>query len=105
MKRMQSRVMACAAAMMLAAGSALAAPPPKLTLEQAIAQVQQDTGGTVLSAEPRKLGRRTEYRIKVLTPEGHVQVIVVSSDAAGLPVSTPATKNPAARGTDNKEKH
>ncbi len=106
MKRRQSWVWTVVAAIGLVAGSALAAPPPgKLTLEQAIAQVRLDTGGTVLSADPRRIGRRTEYRVKVLTPEGHVQVIVVSSDAQGRPVSTPETKNPAASGRGNKEKH
>jgi len=83
------------------AGQALAAQAgaPTLTLEQAVTQVQQDTGGKVLSADPRRVGHHTEYRIKVLTPDGHVRVIVLSSD------STEVVKNPAGRGPDNKEKH
>lgn len=72
---------------------------PALTLEQAVTQVQQDTGGKVLSADPRRVGRHTEYRIKVLTPDGHVRVIVVSSE------SSEATKNPPGHGAGNKEKH
>ena len=63
------------------AGSAVAqSAGGKVTLDQAVKQVQQDTGGKVLSAEQRAVGRRQEYRIKVLTPQGHVKVVVVSSD-------------------------
>lgn len=82
-------------------GQALAAQAsePALTLEQAVTRVQLDTGGKVLSADPRRVGRHTEYRIKVLTPDGHVRVIVLQSDAAE-PI-----KNPAAHGAGNKEKH
>lgn len=107
MKQRQAFVPGVMAALLLTAAAALAAPPaaPRLTLEQAVAQVQRDTGGKVLSAEPRKLGHRTEYRIKVLTPEGHVRVIVVSSKATSNPTSTSATKIPAAQGPGNKEKH
>lgn len=103
MKRRHPRAWSVAAAFALLVGTALAAPPaaPRLTLEQAIARVQQDTGGTVLSAESRELGRRTEYRIKVLTPEGHVLVIVLSSDGTRNSMS----KNPAAHGSGNKEIH
>ena len=79
--------------------SAAQANAPALTLEQAVTQVQQDTGGKVLSADPRRVGHHTEYRIKVLTPDGHVRVIVMSSE------STEATKNPAGHGAGNKEKH
>lgn len=54
-----------------------------LTLEQAVARVQNQTGGKVLKADSRNLGRFTEYRIKVLTPEGHVRVVTLRSDARG----------------------
>ena len=83
------------------AGQALAAQAgaPTLTLEQAVTQVQQDTGGKVLSADPRRVGHHTEYRIKVLTPDGHVRVIVMTSE------NTEAVKNPAGHGPGNKEKH
>jgi len=83
------------------AGQAFAAQAgvPALTLEQAVTRAQLDTGGKVLSADSRQVGRHVEYRIKVLTPEGHVRVIVMPSDGAE------GTKNPAGRGTGNKEKH
>ncbi|MDE2308584.1 MAG: PepSY domain-containing protein [Xanthomonadaceae bacterium] len=72
------------------AAPASAQPAQPLTLDQAVLKVRQQTGGTVLSAEPHRIGRRVEYRIKVLTPDGHVRVISVS---AGIPHerSSPAT--------------
>lgn len=95
-------LLACLPAILLA-GPVRAEPQDKapLTLEEAVAKVQQETGGKILSADPRRLGRRTEYRIKVLTPEGHVRVIAISSDAP----SAGAGKNPAGNGAGNKEKH
>lgn len=56
------------------------AQPVVMTLDQAVLKVQHETGGKVLSAEPHRIGRRLEYRIKVLTPEGHVRVMSVSAD-------------------------
>lgn len=61
-------------------------PQPKsasMTLEQAVAEVQNETGGKVLKADSRSLGRVTEYRIKVLTPDGHVRVVSIRSDTHG----------------------
>jgi hypothetical protein len=96
------QMLACLSALCLA-GLAQAATPaaPAMTLEQAVAKVQDETGGKILSADPRQLGRRMEYRIKVLTPDGHVRIVVISSEAprAG------SGKNPAGNGAGNKEKH
>lgn len=79
--------------LLIAAGGARAAQPaaPSLTLEQAVAKVQRETGGKVLSADPRKFGRHTEYRIKVLDPDGHVRVVAVPADVprGGPPVAAP----------------
>jgi predicted S18 family serine protease len=79
--------------------------PPTITLDQAAIQVQQDTGGKILSADSRKIGRRLEYRIKVLTPEGHVQVMAISSEPSKNPAPTSSTKNPPGKSTGSKEKH
>ncbi len=76
-----------------------------VTLDQAVRRVQQDSGGKVLSAEQRGVGRRQEYRIKVLTPDGHVKVMVVSSESGKNPPSTQSTKNPPAKHAGSKEKH
>ena len=84
---------------------------PATTLEQAISQVQQQTGGKVLSANTIGTMRRGrgafEHRIRVLTPNGHIRVISIYTDAAKSPAPAEAdsTKNPALPGDGNKEKH
>lgn len=94
--------------LLIPVGAALAAqspPPPALTLEQAISRVQRESGGTILSAERQRRGRKVEYRLKVLTPDGHVRVLAVPADAAADPAAADSTKNPAGSGAGNKEKH
>jgi uncharacterized membrane protein YkoI len=61
----------------LSSAPALAA----LSLQEAIAKVERDTHGKVLSAETKRTGNRAIYRIKVLTRDGRVQVIEVPADA------------------------
>ncbi len=77
--------------------------------DQAVQKVQRETGGQVLSAEPHHIGRRTEYRIKVLTPQGHVRVMVIPSETSRgfmtTPVFTPLIKNPPGRNPGSKERH
>jgi uncharacterized membrane protein YkoI len=46
-----------------------------ISLDEAVTRVRRDTGGRVLSAEPRD-GR---YRIKVLLPNGAVRVVNVDA--------------------------
>lgn len=75
-----------------------------VTLDQAVLQVQRETGGKILSAEQRGVGRRQEYRIKVLTVDGHVRVVVVSSESGKNPSSAQSTKNPPAKSAGRKEK-
>lgn len=64
-------------AAILAAGSAWAG---QLTLQDAIAKVERETHGKVLSAETKHIGKRTIYRVKVLTRNGHVRVIEVPAE-------------------------
>ena len=92
---------------LLLAATAVAQEPPTTaeTLDQAVIQVQQETAGKILSAEQRHVGRRLEYRIKVLTPEGHVRVVTVEAASARRPSAASSTKNPAGNGGGNKEKH
>ncbi|MFC5526888.1 PepSY domain-containing protein [Rhodanobacter ginsengisoli] len=78
---------------------------PAMTLDQAVLKVQHDTGGKVLSAESRGIGRRLEYRIKVLTPDGHVKVMAISSEASKNPASAQSTKNPPDKTSGSKERH
>lgn len=69
-----------------------------MTLEQAVSKVQKDTGGKVLSADTRLVerGRITEYRVKVLTLDGHVKVV---------PIRTETAKPLDATSGENKERH
>lgn len=48
-----------------------------MTLEQAAAMVRQQTGGTILAAEPRTVNGKRMYRIKVLTKQRHVRSVWV----------------------------
>ena len=64
-------------AAIVTAGSAWAA---QLTLQDAIAKVERETHGKVLSAETKHIGKRTIYRIKVLTRNGQVRVIEVPAE-------------------------
>jgi len=97
---------AIAAVLLLLAGAAAAQSSQQggLSLDQAVVRVQQQVGGKILSAEPRELGRKVEYRIKVLTPEGHVRVITVPSDATRPPPAAQSTKK-SPNGGSKKEKH
>lgn len=64
-----------------------------MTLEQAVTKVQTKTSGKVLQADTRQSGQITEYRIKVLTPAGHVRVESVrSKPAPGQNPKTPKHK-------------
>lgn len=76
MKQRVASVALCVIAL-FAAMPALAA---KLTLQEAVAQVERETHGKVLSAETKHNGRQTVYRIKVLTRDGQVRVIEVPAD-------------------------
>ncbi|MEP7186776.1 MAG: hypothetical protein ABI767_13155 [Rhodanobacter sp.] len=87
------------------AASVLAQPNPVVTLDQAVLDVQRETGGKVLSAESRRVGRRQEYRIKVLTPDGHVKVMTVSAESGRDPASTKSIKNSPGKHAGRKEKH
>lgn len=88
-----------------AAWAAAQSAEPAMSLEQAVVQVQKETGGKVLSASTVRRGRSSfEHRVKVLTPEGHVRVVTVTTEAAKAASSDP-TKNPSSDGESNKEKH
>ena len=100
---MLSRLLA--APLLMAAGPLWARQESGLSLDQAVEKVQHDTGGRVLSADRREFGRRTEYRIKVLTPGGYVRTLAIPAEPEKRPASTQSTKTPAGNGRGNKEKH
>jgi hypothetical protein len=60
-----------------------APPPPAVahpaSLEQAVRQVQHETRGHILAADTVSRGPTNVYRIKVLTPQGKVQVMQLHS--------------------------
>jgi uncharacterized membrane protein YkoI len=74
----------CLAAVLLSCAALLAAPAHAagLTLQDAVAKVERETHGKVLSAETKHNGRQTVYRIKVLTRDGQVRVIEVPADGS-----------------------
>jgi uncharacterized membrane protein YkoI len=67
----------CALALALAAASAGAR---ELTAQEAVAKVQQETSGKVLSVQTLMQGKRKVYRIKVLTSDGQVRVVQVPAE-------------------------
>jgi len=52
-----------------------------VSLNDAVRQVQRETGGRVLSADTQRQGGRTVHRIKVLTPSGHVRVYTIDAQS------------------------
>jgi len=79
---MMRPVRRCLAIAVLVLAAAFAAPPARAvaSLQDAIAKVERETHGKVLSAETKRNGRSTVYRIKVLTRDGQVRVIEVPAD-------------------------
>lgn len=61
---------------------ALAAPAwAEVSRDQAAAAAQRQTGGRVLSVDKTESGRRTVWRVKVVTPRGEVRVVFIDADA------------------------
>ena len=81
------------------------AKPKDLSLGEAVSRAQQETNGQVLSADSVRRDRRTEYRIKVLTPQGHVRVMTIPASGDSARPPSPSTRNPPARRPGGKEKH
>ena len=53
--------------------------PRQMNLSEAVAAAERSTGGRVLSAEPIDEGGQLLYRVKVLTPNGRVQVLFIDA--------------------------
>ena len=60
--------------------TALSAEARELSTQEAVAKVQQETNGKVLSVQTLTMGKHKVYRIKVLTPDGQVRVVQVSAE-------------------------
>jgi len=59
---------------------ALSAQARELSVQEAVAQVQRDTSGKVLSVQTLTIGKRKVYRIKVLTHDGQVRVVQIQAE-------------------------
>jgi uncharacterized membrane protein YkoI len=74
-------------ALLLIAASLTMAGAPNVTfaasLNEAVQQVQRETGGRVLSADTVNQGGRTVHRIKVLTPSGQVRIVTIDAQSKG----------------------
>ena len=74
-------------ALLLVAAALLTAGAPSVTfaasLNEAVQQVQRETGGRVLSADTVNQGGRMVHRIKVLTPSGQVRIVTIDAQSKG----------------------
>ncbi len=52
----------------------------ELSAQEAVAKVQQETNGKVLSVQTLTTGKHKVYRIKVLTSDGQVRVVQVAAE-------------------------
>lgn len=57
----------------------------QISVDQAVAKVQREVGGRVLSADSESRDGRVRYRVKLLLPDGRVKIVYV--DAASGQVS------------------
>jgi len=54
----------------------------RISLSEATQRVQERTGGRVLAAQ--ELRDRNAYRIKVLTPQGEVRIVIVDAETGEM---------------------
>ena len=59
------------------ASSSYFAPAPGIGIQQATDIVRRDIGGRVLSANPRRVGQNTQYRVRVLVDGERVVTVTV----------------------------
>jgi hypothetical protein len=80
--------------LLLAASPAVA--QRAISLQDALERVQRETGGKILSAETVRQGRADVYRIKVLSPQGRVQVVTLPAAGSGRANDpSPPVRDPA----------
>lgn len=68
-----------AAAPVTAAARLLPVADRQISVDQAARIAQQAVGGRVLAAEPANLGGQPVVRVKVLTPDGVVRIVIVDA--------------------------
>jgi uncharacterized membrane protein YkoI len=79
MKRVASKCSAGVLAALLAA-TALSVHAREVSMQEAVAQAQRETGGKVLSVQTLNVGKHKVYRIKTLTRDGQVRIVQVSAE-------------------------
>lgn len=52
----------------------------EVSVQEAVAEAQNQAAGKVLSVQTLNVGKRKIYRIKILTPDGQVRVIQVPAE-------------------------
>lgn len=60
-------------------GSESRPQPRGMSLSEAVSEAERRTGGRVLSADPREENGELYYRVKVLTPNGRVQILYLDA--------------------------
>jgi uncharacterized membrane protein YkoI len=56
-----------------------------MSRDEAAAAAQRATGGRVLSVDKADAGGRPAWRVKVVTPQGEVRVIMIDAGGGGRP--------------------
>lgn len=51
----------------------------QISVDQAVAKVQREVGGRVLSADSENRDGRVRYRVKLLLPDGRVKIVYVDA--------------------------
>jgi uncharacterized membrane protein YkoI len=64
---------------LLAQATSTEAQQSKIDRQEAARRAADATGGKVLAAEPDTVDGKPVYRVKVLTPDGHVRTIVIET--------------------------
>jgi uncharacterized membrane protein YkoI len=78
---MKKLVKPLCAALLLLATAAWA----DMSRDDAAAAAQRATGGRVLSVDKADSGGRPAWRVKVVTPQGEVRVIMIDAGGGGRP--------------------
>jgi uncharacterized membrane protein YkoI len=52
----------------------------EISVQEAVAQAQQEVDGKVLSVQALNVGKRKVYRIKILTRDGQVRIVQVQAE-------------------------
>ncbi len=60
-------------------------------LPSSVRRIERETGGAVLKAQPMQRDGHEVYRVKVLTPQGHIRVVEDAPPRRDPPPANPPT--------------